>query len=384
MRALFSILLTIALFTNLFGVTVFAESSKEYSLAVRLNHIVETQSLKPVYIRLAEGPAPYHLYQPEEGHWARMLSHAGEAVYETRFSVPQPSSHTPPEAAREISFDLVFPYLDTAVTLSLADPLGKEMLLVPIPTEDQLVNDFVTLNATRRAQKQARLTREQQKQQEVQPPNVTETITQPELPSSKPLLTVLVLIGIGAVIVGLWVWLLLRKKGHKSGFTLIELLVVVGIVGILASVAVISLNTGRSKARDTKRVTDMRSITTALQLYLDNENKLPDNTDDDAGGWDVGNTKLPAGDTFILPLQDKGILQAPREAYFSPESYTTYRYFKYEDEQYCGGTYAIVAIRLENKKQSIGASNTLESCYINNFNAVPIDDYWLANMIREY
>jgi len=58
---------------------------------------------------------------------------------------------------------------------------------------------------------------------------------------------------------------------NKKGFTLIELLVVVAIMGLLASLAIVSLNTARARARDARRVADVKQIQTALELfYMDN------------------------------------------------------------------------------------------------------------------
>ena len=57
----------------------------------------------------------------------------------------------------------------------------------------------------------------------------------------------------------------------SKGFTLIELLVVVAIIGILATVVLTSLSSARSSARDAKRLADVKTIQTALELYnLDN------------------------------------------------------------------------------------------------------------------
>lgn len=52
-----------------------------------------------------------------------------------------------------------------------------------------------------------------------------------------------------------------------SGFTLVELLVTIGIIGILATVTVVSVGNARSKARDSKRVSDVKQIQSALELY---------------------------------------------------------------------------------------------------------------------
>jgi len=62
-----------------------------------------------------------------------------------------------------------------------------------------------------------------------------------------------------------------KTQNHKKGFTLIELLVVVAIMGMLAALAVVALNNARQRARDARRVSDIKQIQTALELYfLDN------------------------------------------------------------------------------------------------------------------
>ncbi len=56
------------------------------------------------------------------------------------------------------------------------------------------------------------------------------------------------------------------KKTNQNGFTLIELLVVIAIIGILSAVVLTSLGSAREKARDTKKISDVKQVALSYEL----------------------------------------------------------------------------------------------------------------------
>ena len=61
----------------------------------------------------------------------------------------------------------------------------------------------------------------------------------------------------------------------NKGFTLIELMVVIAIIGVLSAVILPSLNEARMKSRDTRRISEIKQISTALELYYLDNNVYP-------------------------------------------------------------------------------------------------------------
>ena len=61
----------------------------------------------------------------------------------------------------------------------------------------------------------------------------------------------------------------------KKGFTLVELLVVIAIIGLLSTLAVVSLGSAREKARDARRISDIKQIQTALELHFADQGSYP-------------------------------------------------------------------------------------------------------------
>lgn len=73
--------------------------------------------------------------------------------------------------------------------------------------------------------------------------------------------------------------LMLKNKG----FTLIEVLVVVAIIAILSSVIIIGLGPTRQAGRDARRISDLRSVQHALELYFNKCGAYPSSTEGCSG-----------------------------------------------------------------------------------------------------
>lgn len=52
----------------------------------------------------------------------------------------------------------------------------------------------------------------------------------------------------------------------QKGFTLIELLVVIAIIGLLSTIAIVAMGGARAKARDAKRISDIKQMSTLLDI----------------------------------------------------------------------------------------------------------------------
>ena len=109
----------------------------------------------------------------------------------------------------------------------------------------------------------------------------------------------------------------MKNLFSKKGFTLIEILIVVAIIGILASVVVVGLGPAQKKGRDSRRVSDLRSVQNALELYYGKNGQYPIVG---VGSWDefatvltgagIGTNQIPNDPTtsrdYIYKVDDSG------------------------------------------------------------------------------
>jgi len=130
---------------------------------------------------------------------------------------------------------------------------------------------------------------------------------------------------------------------HRKGFTLIELLVVIAVIGLLASIVLVSLGPARARARDTKRIQTLNQMAKALQLYYDRYSKYPNSSLAGVGcwpNWESGSVLNPSNSEFLPELVSEGYFPSiPIET--NPTSSTdawqqcSYRYMRVTNP--CGG-----------------------------------------------
>jgi type II secretion system protein G len=135
-------------------------------------------------------------------------------------------------------------------------------------------------------------------------------------------------------------------KIKSKGFTLIELLVVVAIIGILATVVLSSLSSARERARDAKRLTGIKTIQTALEMYAnDNNGRYP-------AGWHSSHTgswsNLETALETTLPVDplntsDSTSVTAAREGNY------VYTYESQNNSLWCNGRAYQLVFNLERK-----------------------------------
>jgi prepilin-type N-terminal cleavage/methylation domain-containing protein len=144
----------------------------------------------------------------------------------------------------------------------------------------------------------------------------------------------------------------------RHAFTLIELLVVIAIIGLLTTIALMSFGSSRAKARDAKRLADLRQITTAINLYYENNGVYPTC----AGSVDVCSTTGYLGDFTTLGINPSYMGNIPKDPTNISTSYGYYYARGWHPTGACGysihttlATEYILATRLESPNGVAGS-----------------------------
>jgi len=111
-----------------------------------------------------------------------------------------------------------------------------------------------------------------------------------------------------------------REINGSSGFTLVELLVVLTIISLLITVVSISFSESKKRSRDARRVTDIKSLSQALNLYQNNHQFYPCSALGCAGGEVI----ITGSDNMTGSLKADNIIGAN---IVDPVNDTNYRYW---------------------------------------------------------
>lgn len=103
--------------------------------------------------------------------------------------------------------------------------------------------------------------------------------------------------------------MLQRVRG--AGFTLVEILLVISLIAILAVIVLTGLNLASSKARDAKRITDLKTIASALEFYYDDTGHYPIAIGQVTTCGQAGASWIPDGSNFSWG--NKYISKMPRD-----------------------------------------------------------------------
>lgn len=78
-------------------------------------------------------------------------------------------------------------------------------------------------------------------------------------------------------------------KQRQSGFTIVELLIVIVIIGILATLVIVTFSGVQQRARDAERKTDINAIASQLEAVYAKNGAYPTLTDVNDAAWRSAN-----------------------------------------------------------------------------------------------
>jgi len=128
-------------------------------------------------------------------------------------------------------------------------------------------------------------------------------------------------------------------KHTKPAFTIIELLVVIAVIGFITSVIMASLVSAQRDARDKRRVSDLKQIQTALELFHTDNQHFPRQADGANGNISTNTTLLTLLEPYLqgTPVDPAGL------------GNDTFHYY-YDGDHLCGTKrYAVVFARQMDK-----------------------------------
>jgi len=104
---------------------------------------------------------------------------------------------------------------------------------------------------------------------------------------------------------------------RRRGFTLIEVLIAVSIVAVLSVIGIVSFSSVNARSRDTKRISDLEQVRSALEMYRSDKGSYPAGTGS-FSTLDSLNSTLVTTYLPTIPTDPKSTVASPIEYYYSP------------------------------------------------------------------
>ncbi|MBC7943014.1 prepilin-type N-terminal cleavage/methylation domain-containing protein [Candidatus Saccharibacteria bacterium] len=118
----------------------------------------------------------------------------------------------------------------------------------------------------------------------------------------------------------------MSSKNHSHGFTIVELLIVVVVIGILAAITIVAYGGIQTRARDTIRINDIKSLQEVVELYNIKNGTYPQ----PASGWGnwSGRCSIFGGYTnnYVLGIDPMVMAQQPIDPKWKDGSNHCYLY----------------------------------------------------------
>ena len=133
---------------------------------------------------------------------------------------------------------------------------------------------------------------------------------------------------------------------NRKAFTLIEFLIVLAIIALISVFIMVSLRSGRARARDVRRLQEMGQVVKALQLFWVDYDSYPTSTCPcSQGDWETSDkspddfmeylapylSEVPLDPINTRPQQTKKFGPRPNEYFYAYQSYETADYCLCDD-----------------------------------------------------
>ena len=134
------------------------------------------------------------------------------------------------------------------------------------------------------------------------------------------------------------------------GFTIVELLIVIVVIAILAAISVVAYNGIQQRARDSERISELKSIAKAIEMFNIYNGRYPEESTPDSANGEVGEG---AGlDALLSPY----LSSIPKD----PTADSTHYYY-YDGAHACGGKPTSAILFARGMEGSFNDSNPCSS-----------------------